>query len=42
MCLLPPRDTRAVINQLIKEGYVDHIPVPMNATKPGALSTGPS
>ena len=30
MCLLPPRDTRAVANQLIKEGYISSITVPLS------------
>lgn len=25
MCLLPPRDTRAVLNQLIKHGYIQYM-----------------
>jgi hypothetical protein len=28
MCLLPPRDTRAVINQLLSQGYIRHLEVP--------------
>ena len=29
MCLLPPRDARAALNALIKEGYVHHYQVPV-------------
>lgn len=29
MCLLPPRDARAALNALIKEGYVQHYQVPV-------------
>ena len=43
MSLLPPRDTRAVLNTLIKLGYVNHVPVPLtNSSKPGTLTTGPT
>lgn len=33
MSLLPPRDTRAVINQLIKEGLITHVQVPTSQNK---------
>jgi hypothetical protein len=36
MSLLPPADTRAIINQLVKEDFVDHHEVPVQA--PGAKS----
>ena len=31
MCLLPPRDTRAIINQLMKFGYVEYLSVPLGS-----------
>ena len=27
MSLLPPRDTRAVLNQLIADGYINHLQI---------------
>ena len=46
MCLLPPRDIRAIVNKLIKEGYVDYVQVPLqsaSANKANAtLGQGPS
>ena len=43
MSLLPPRDTRAVLNQLIKLGYVNHVSVPLTTnSKIGTLTSGPT
>ena len=43
MSLLPPRDTRAVLNTLMKLGYVNDVHVPLSAnSKPGTLTTGPT
>ena len=43
MCLLPPRDTRAVVNTLIKLGFIKNLTVPLNTAnqKAGTLVTGP-
>lgn len=44
LSLLPPRDTRAVINTLLKLGYVENVIVPMSGAgqKSGNLASGPT
>ena len=44
MCLLPPRDTRAILNQLMKFGYIEYLSVPLStktATNSKAPNSGP-